>query len=203
MDYESSLDRAMAEAPDIAEREERLSVPDAAVQRDGAFTRVTNLDGLADAISRDPEHVHRFIQSELGTNGTFENGQGRYNGNFDAGTIDAAVASYIDQYVRCSECGLPDTRLEREDRTEMLRCDACGAFRPVSKQPTGDEAEAADDVEEGSTYEVDIVGTGRKGDGVAERGEYTIFVPNAAEGDTVRVRIENVDGSLAFAQRVD
>jgi len=202
MDYDAMLDRGMEQSPDIAEREERLTVPDAAAQKDGAFTRVTNLDDIADALSREPEHVHRFVQRELGTNGTFEDGAGRYNGNFDAATIDAAVAAYIDQYVRCSECGLPDTRLVREDRTEMLRCDACGAFRPVSKQPATESGEAADAIEAGETYEVEIVGTGRKGDGVAERGEYTVFVPGAEEGDTVRVQIENVSGTLAFAKRV-
>jgi translation initiation factor 2 subunit 2 len=203
MDYDASLDRAMEQSPDIAEREDRLSVPDAEAQKDGAFTRVTNLDGIADALSRDTEHLHRFVQQELGTNGTVEEGGYRYNGNFDAATIDAAVAGYIDQYVRCSECGLPDTRLVREDRTEMLRCDACGAFRPVSKQSTADTTEAAEAIEEGETYELEIVGTGRKGDGVAERGEYTVFVPGAEEGDTVRAYIENVSGSLAFAQRVE
>jgi hypothetical protein len=38
-------------------------------------------------------------------------------------------------------------------------------------------------------------------DGVAERGEYTVFVPGAQEGETVTAYIKNVSGNLAFARR--
>ena len=47
-----------------------------------------------------------------------------------------------------------------------------------------------------------ITGTGRKGDGVAERGSYTIFVPGAREGQEVRIYIENISGNLAFSRLV-
>jgi translation initiation factor 2 subunit 2 len=200
MDYNASLDRAMDEVPDIKGSSDRLSIPDAHAQKDGAFTRLTNLGEIADTLNREPEHLHRFIQRELGTSGKFDEDRGRYNGNFDGGEFDAAVSSYVEEYVRCSECGLPDTRLVREDRTPMLRCDACGAFRPVTKRRQTSQTQERDAVEEGQTYEVEITGTGRKGDGVAERGEYTIFVPGASEGDVVTIYIENVSGNLAFSR---
>jgi len=202
MDYEASLDRAMDELPEFAAEESRLDVPSVATQPDGAFTRITNLDELADALSRDAEHVHRYVQSELGTAGQFEDGTGRYNGSFSGEDLDAVVDGYVQEYVLCSECGLPDTRLVTENRTQMLRCDACGAFRPVSKNAADNRSGgAADAVEEGATYEVKITGTGRKGDGVAERGKYTIFVPGTQEGDVVQIYIENVSGTLAFARK--
>ncbi|MFC6905064.1 translation initiation factor IF-2 subunit beta [Halalkalicoccus tibetensis] len=200
MDYSASLDRAMDEVPDIEGSSERLSIPDAQAQKDGAFTRLTNLGEIADQLNREAEHLHRFIQRELGTSGKFDDGRGRYNGNFGGEELDAAVSSYVEEYVRCSECGLPDTRLVREDRTPMLRCDACGAFRPVTKRTQSTGTQQQDAVEEGQTYEVKITGTGRKGDGVAERGEYTIFVPGASEGDVVTIYIENISGNLAFSR---
>jgi len=201
MDYEASLDRALDAVPDFRAEEDRLTVPDAAAQKDGAFTRLTNLADIADALSREPQHLHRFIQRELGTNGKLEGGRSRYNGTFSGEDFDAAVAAYMEEYVICSECGLPDTRLVREDRTPMLRCDACGAFRPVAKRRTAAQpAHKRNAVEEGNTYEVKITGTGRKGDGVAEKGKYTIFVPGAREGQVVNVYIENVSGTLAFAR---
>jgi translation initiation factor 2 subunit 2 len=201
MDYESSLDRAMDSVPEIDSSGERLSVPDANAQKDGAFTRLTNLESIADTLSRDPDHLHRFVQRELGTNGKLEQGVGRYNGNFSGSDLDAAVEEYIQTYVLCGECGLPDTRLVTEDRTPMLRCDACGAFRPVSKQRRpNQQQQQRDAVEENETYTLEITSTGRKGDGVAEKGEYTIFVPGAQEGDVVEAYIENISGSLAFAR---
>ena len=201
MDYESSLNRAMDDVTDVQGSGERLSVPDVEAQKDGAFTRLTNLEAIADALSREPDHVHRFVQRELGTNGKFQDGVGRYNGNFSAHEFDAVIDSYVAEYVTCSECGLPDTRLVTEDRTQMLRCDACGAFRPVQKRSNPQQHEQRDAVEEGQTYTVEITGTGRKGDGVAEKGNYTIFVPGAEEGDVVEIFIENISGNLAFARR--
>lgn len=202
MDYEASLDRAIDAMPELETEETRFRVPDAEAEPDGAFTRFTNIASVADALSRDPEHVHSHVQHELGTAGQFESGVARYNGRFTPADFDEAIEGYLARYVTCSECGLPDTRLVTEDRTEMLRCEACGAFRPVSKgQVSKPNRRERETVEKGTTYELEIVSTGRKGDGVAERGEYTIFVSGAREGETVRAYIESVSGTLAFARK--
>lgn len=202
MDYEGLLDRAIDEMPDFSGSEARLTIPDAQAQPDGAFTRLTNLAAIADALARDPEHLHRSIQRELGTNGQFKDDRARYNGTFTGEAFDAAVSGYVDEFVTCSECGLPDTRLTVEERTQMLRCEACGAFRPVAKPSATAQTRRRPDVEEGRTYEVKITGTGRKGDGVAEKGQFTIFVPGTQPGDVVDVLIESVSGTLAFARQV-
>jgi translation initiation factor 2 subunit 2 len=199
-DYEENLDRALDAVPEFGGSDERLQVPDAEAQPDGAFTRLTNIDEIAEALARDPEHLHSAIQRELGTNGQFSENWARYNGNFSGEVFDDAVDAYIQEYVTCSECGLPDTRLTMEDGTQMLRCEACGAFRPVAKRTSQTRTTQRPDLEEGGTYEVKITGTGRKGDGVAEKGKYTIFVPGAQEGQVVNIYIENISGTLAFAR---
>ncbi len=203
MDYEAKLDRALTLVPELDGSDERLDVPEPAVQTDGAFTRLTNLKEIADALSREQEHLHREIQSELGTAGQLGEGRSRYNGSFSESDFQAAIDSYLTEFVRCSECGLPDTRLVTENGTMMLRCEACGAFRPVTKQSTTTSSQqATSDIEEGETYELEITDTGRKGDGVAKRGDYTVFVTGAEEGETVQARVENVSGNLVFAQKV-
>jgi translation initiation factor 2 subunit 2 len=203
MEYDAALDRAYDSLPEQpSEAESRLSIPDPEGETDGAFTRLTNLNAIADALGRDAGHVHRSIQKTLGTNGQFEGGQARYNGSFSVADLRGAIDDYVAEFVTCSECGLPDTKLVTEDGIDMLRCQACGAFRPVEKRPEQSRSSTQKTVEEGKSYEVKITGTGRKGDGVAEKGKYTIFVPGASEGDVVRIRIENIDGSLAFAKRV-
>ena len=201
MEYEASLDRALDAVPDIGSAGNRLSVPDAGAQSDGAFTRFTNLDAVADALNRDTDHVHRYVQQTLATSGKLDEGVGRYNGNFDASDFERVIDDYTEEYVLCSECGLPDTRLVQENRTLMLRCDACGAFRPVSKNKRANTTqERQDDVQAGKTYTVKVTDTGRKGDGVAHRGDYTIFVPGASEGDVVDIYIESTSGNLAFSR---
>ena len=34
---------------------------------------------------------------------------------------------YIKDYVKCSTCGSPDTKIEKENRIPFLICEACGA----------------------------------------------------------------------------
>jgi translation initiation factor 2 subunit 2 len=202
MEYTDSLDRAFEDLPDRSQEQSRLTIPDPEGETDGAFTRLTNLGAIADSLSRDPEHVHRSIQRTLGTNGQLDDDRARYSGSFSVADFDEAIESYVAEYVTCSECGLPDTRLVTENGVDMLRCEACGAFRPVQKRSAQTQTQAQEAVEEGRTYEVKITGTGRKGDGVAERGKYTIFVPGAQKGQVVRILIENVSGTLAFARLV-
>jgi len=202
MDYDAALDRAYAELPDrTADETARLSIPDPAGETDGDFTRLTNVGAIADAVGREPDHLHSAIQRALGTSGQFDGDRARYNGSFDAADFEAAIDDYVAEFVTCSECGLPDTILAQEDGIEMLRCQACGAFRPVQKR-TAPAARTQETVEEGETYQLQITGTGRKGDGVAEKGKYTIFVPGAREGQTVTALIESTTGDLAFARLV-
>ena len=149
MEYDALLDRALDELPELAEEHDRLTVPDPEGETDGAFTRLTNIPEIAAALNRDAEHLHRSIQRQFGTNGQFEGGQARYNGSFTLADFDAAIAAYVETYVTCTECGLPDTRLSLEDGNQMLRCDACGAFRPVSKGSTTTAGRARPRIEEG------------------------------------------------------
>ncbi|MFB6097108.1 MAG: translation initiation factor IF-2 subunit beta [Haloferacaceae archaeon] len=200
MEYTSALDRAFDALPDSPQQAgERLSVPDPVGETDGAFTRLTNLDAIADALSRDSDRLFRYIQADLGTNGQFEDGRARFNGSFTVADFDAAIDGFVEEFVTCTECGLPDTYLVREDGVEMLRCEACGAFRPVQKSSTTSTSRQPT-LEEGRTYELEITGTGRKGDGVANKGKYTIFVSGAREGQTVTAYIKNISGDLAFAR---
>ncbi|MFB6307939.1 MAG: translation initiation factor IF-2 subunit beta [Haloarculaceae archaeon] len=203
MNYDQALQRAYDALPDeTGGDQQRLSIPDPEGETDGAFTRLTNVRAIADALSREPRHVHRAIQRDLGTNGQFDGEQARYNGSFGTADFEAAIDAYVAEFVTCSECGLPDTVLRNEDGVEMLRCQACGAFRPVEKNAVPNSNSRSAAVEEGETYEVEITGTGRKGDGVAEKGSYTIFVSGAREGQVVEAYIESTSGNLAFARVV-
>jgi translation initiation factor 2 subunit 2 len=45
--------------------------------------------------------------------------------------IKEKIVSYVKTYILCGECKAPDTRFMREGRTTLLKCQACGATRPV------------------------------------------------------------------------
>jgi len=128
MEYDEMLDRAIAETPDVTEGDERLDLPDPEVREEGNVTVVENFQTLCDQLGREPDHLLQFLQAEVGTSGHIdESGRARITGSFGADRIAEAVDGYTSAFVRCSECGLPDTRLERENGVELLRCEACGA----------------------------------------------------------------------------
>jgi len=56
---------------------------------------------------------------------------------------------------------------------------------------------------EGDTYEVDIIGEGKEGDGVAKVNNFVVFIPNANEGDHVTIEIEEVRARSAVGKVVD
>ena len=128
MDYDDMLDRAASETSAVTETDERLSVPDPVVRQEGAVTVVENVQTLCDRLGREPAHLLQFLQRAVATSGNInESGRARITGSFDADRIGDAIETYIEGFVRCLECGLPDTRLESEGDVALLRCEACGA----------------------------------------------------------------------------
>jgi 23S rRNA (uridine2552-2'-O)-methyltransferase len=58
-------------------------------------------------------------------------------------------------------------------------------------------------VRPGDELAVEIEGEGSEGDGVAKVEGFTLFVPGAEVGETVRVRVDDVKPRYGFAERVD
>jgi translation initiation factor 2 subunit 2 len=132
MDYSDMLDRGIEQAPDIQPDSDRLDVPDPNVRKEGNVTVFENFRDVCRVLSREPDHVLKFLQDEVGTSARIdESGRARLTGDFGARRISDAVEAYTEQYVLCSECDLPDTNIEREQGAELLQCTACGARSPT------------------------------------------------------------------------
>lgn len=129
MDYDDQLDRAIDETPDSNGGDGRFEVPEPALRADGNFTVVENFPELVDVLGREESHVLKFLQSELGTAAQLdENDRARLTGEFRQTRVAAALDAYVDAFVICPECGLPDTKLVTKNGEEMLKCEACGAL---------------------------------------------------------------------------
>jgi translation initiation factor 2 subunit 2 len=133
MDYDEMLDRGLEETPDIVGDSERFEVPDAEVRQEGNVSVFENFQAVRRKLDRDEDHVMKFLQDEVGTSGHIdESGRARLTGSFNSSRIDDAIAEYTEEFVLCSECGLPDTKLTREQGALILKCDACGARSATS-----------------------------------------------------------------------
>jgi|TARA_B110000967_G_scaffold184617_1_gene204211 translation initiation factor 2 subunit 2 len=130
-DYESLLDRARDRIPkDISERS-RWTMPEPDVLIEGSQTILRNFSDIVDSMDRDSNHVYQYLLNELGTSGTREKARVMFKGRVPPKRIKEKIVSYVKSYVICSQCRAPDTSFIKEARTTLLKCQACGATRPV------------------------------------------------------------------------
>jgi translation initiation factor 2 subunit 2 len=176
--YENLLKKAYSSITEISESSERFNVPEVKAYIEGKTTILDNFADIADKVRRDPDHMMKYLLGELGTSGKIDSSRAIFNGKFEIALIRTIVKNYVDDYVICSECGKPDTRLVKDERVLILRCDACGGHRPVRKRKAKQEA-ASENLEEGQELEVEIQSVSRRGDGVVKMGRYIMYIANA------------------------
>ena len=201
-DYLANLDRALKHLPEIKGSGERFVIPDPKLLTEGKTTVLENFAVIVDKLNREPSHIFKFLLRELGTAGKIDGSRAIFQRRLTSGMISELINAYVKEYVTCSECGRPDTHLIKSERVLTLRCDACGAHRPVTKRRATSIAKE-EALSEGESYDVRIDAVGSKGDGIAKKDKYTIYVPNAAKGDTLKIKIRKITGNLAFAEIVE
>ncbi len=200
-DYLANLDRALKQLPEIKGSGERFVVPEPKLLTEGRTTVLENFASIADKLNREPGHIFKFLLRELGTAGKIDGSRGIFQKRITSGVITELINAYVKEYVICSECGRPDTHLMKSERILTLRCDACGAHRPVTKRRAVIVKEDA--LTEGESYDVRIDAVGSKGDGIAKKDKYTIYVPGVVKGDVVKIKIKKITGNLAFADFIE
>ena len=57
-------------------------------------------------------------------------------------------------------------------------------------------------VKEGDELDVKIEAVGEKGDGIAKKDGFVLFVPNTKEGDEVKIRVTKVLRRVGFAEAI-
>jgi translation initiation factor 2 subunit 2 len=199
--YEALLKKAYAHVTEPSEVHERFTVPEVRSYIEGKTTVLENFTDIADVARREKDHLMKYLLGELGTAGKIDGNRAIFNGKFENSLINGLIKSYVEDYVICSECGKPDTRLVKDDRYLVLRCDACGGHRPVRKRKARTE-QATQELQEGAVLDVEIQSVSRRGDGVVKMGKYIMYVANAKPGQKVKVKISRISGSIVFTERV-
>jgi translation initiation factor 2 subunit 2 len=132
-DYYEMLDRASGVTKQVGVKD-RFSIPDPEIFYEGRTSVLENFRDIVNHLNRDEEHLMKFLLKELGTAGKIKGEYAVLQGKFMMENVKSVITSYADEFVICSECGRPDTHLLHEDHVLILKCDACGAHRPVRKR---------------------------------------------------------------------
>ncbi len=200
-EYNELLDRASGIFSKSTQSEARLKIPEPDIIREGKSTIVRNFEDIADMINRDPKHISKFLMKEFGIGVTISGRRLIINRKVTFEQISSKIAQYLDSYVKCYECGSPDTEFLKVGRTNLLSCKACGAQHPIrlARESKFEETQ----LEEGKQYVVEITEKGSSGEGRAMFRGYSLFVPGAKKGETVKVLIKRIKRGMAIAEIVD
>jgi len=128
--------------------------------------------------------------------------ENRYMIHFDS-KLEALLAEKVHDMEKLMERG----EVHRNHR-RVGKCGNCSRrtvcpenlTRKDKDRDYGSKADT-EDIAKGSILEVSIKDIGKKGDGIAKMHGKIIFVPGAGKGETVKVKILDIKGRLAFAEK--
>merc|ERR1712066_402317 len=86
---------------------------------------------VARALKRPPQYTTKWFGNELGAQSTYTNKEGEgersiVNGAHDTSVFQTLLDKFIDKYVCCENCHLPEIDMTVKKGTIVGRCKACG-----------------------------------------------------------------------------
>lgn len=107
----------------------------------GVETYINNLDDIAQSLKRPSIYIIKYIGNTLGTNMRKDKHTNKYiiNGRYASTQIIECIQKFIDVYVLCTTCGLPETDLKIKQRKEKVSkiCNSCGSKEDIVIDKTG------------------------------------------------------------------
>lgn len=130
-DYESLLKKAEEELPEHSAGTDRFVIDKVVGHIEGNKTVIINLKKIAKDLGRDESHLLKYLLRELASPGKIEKDRVIFGTKIPASAINKKIKKYVSEFVYCSECGKPDTKLVEEKGVMHLKCSACGVKKPV------------------------------------------------------------------------
>ncbi len=135
MDYKKLLKGAREELPKSVFEKERFEIPKVRGHIQGNRTVISNFLQIANALRREPEHMLKYVLRGLATPGEIKKSDSVMVGSkVPASRINEKIRQYANDYVFCSECGKPDTKIEKGKNVTFIKCMACGARHHVKSK---------------------------------------------------------------------
>jgi translation initiation factor 2 subunit 2 len=131
MEYEKLLAKAREQMPKSVLEKERFEIPKVMGHIQGNRTVVSNFHQIADILHRPTDHFLKYILKELAAPGQLTHSALIIGTKVAASRVNQKIRQYALEFVLCSECGKPDTKIEKEGDISYLKCAACGARHSV------------------------------------------------------------------------
>ncbi len=132
-EYETLLDRAWEKLPEKLKNHSRFEIPKVDSFVEGNQTIVRNFNEIANTFGREPRHLMTYLSKELAAFITSDGKRVIINRVLRREMINKRVDEYAREYVLCHECGRPDTKFTELAGEKIIKCEACGGWRPLRK----------------------------------------------------------------------
>lgn len=94
----------------------------------GIKTIIENIKDISKSLERDREEICKYLQLNLNTNKKWISAERKLilNGDFTKNEIEMKLKKYIEYYVICKHCNLPETLYKKGNKQIKKMCKACG-----------------------------------------------------------------------------
>lgn len=96
----------------------------------GIKTIIVNIVDVANALHRKPGDITKFFGCELGAQSKYDEStqKAKVNGLHSTATLEEYLEIYIEKFVLCPKCNLPETELKIKSGKDVIyhKCDCCG-----------------------------------------------------------------------------
>ena len=130
-DYDKLLDRAHEQLPKVTKESARFELPQVDVFFEGNKTILKNFGQVVKTLDREEAHLQKFLTKELGAYSLLSGDRLVFNKKLFGKKIGDAVKKYAAEYVICPQCGKPDTKFTSLEGVKILKCEACGGWKPL------------------------------------------------------------------------
>lgn len=95
--------------------------------------RIKNFKSICLAIKRNEEYLINYLKKKLGTTISIRNDTILIKGNVSNEEITTIIQSFIEEYVLCEICSLPETDFYIDTKNKMFdSCRSCGNSKKIS-----------------------------------------------------------------------
>ncbi len=133
MEYEKLLKNVYLNISKKESSCDRFEIKKPIIIYEGKKTIITNFFIIADCMRRNPEHLAKFLYKNLASFGEIAGDRLILTRKIPKEIVSQKIFLYAEQFVKCKNCGKPDTEIVEDKKENYLKCLACGTKYILTK----------------------------------------------------------------------